>query len=304
MVKHWIMAGALCAAFALGNTKPAGAAVQDTPTSFPLWSPVIPGALGTQDKDIPALTPYLAPADVATGAAIVVCPGGGYAGLATEHEGHRYARWLNSLGISAFVLKYRLGTAGYRHPVMLNDVSRAIRIVRARAGEWHIDPDRVGVMGSSAGGHLASSLLTHYDSGDASSSDTIERQSSRPSLGILCYPVITMQKHAHAGSRKNLLGENPSPELVKFMSSEEQVTSATPPTFIVHTADDKVVPVENALMFATALSAADVPYELHVYPHGAHGMGLGGGRQGIEGQHHPWVASCTAWLKEQGFARK
>lgn len=302
MVKHWMVATAVGALLALSSNFSV-AAEADTPTSFALWSNPAPGAQGTDEKDRPTLTPYQAPADIATGAAMVVCPGGGYSKLAIDHEGHRYARWLNSLGISAFVLKYRLGSDGYRHPAMLDDVSYAIRTVRAGAEGWNVDPNRVGVIGSSAGGHLASSVLTHFDAGDASSNDVNARESSRPDLGILCYPVITMGDHTHAGSRKNLLGETPSAELVKFMSSEAQVTSATPPTFIFHTADDKVVPVENALMFATALSGAGVPYELHVYPHGPHGMGLGGGREGQPGQNHPWVAACEAWLRANKFAR-
>src|SRR5438105_7444638 len=157
----------------------------------PLWPNGAPGALGTEEKDIPAITPYLAAPDAAMGAALVVCPGGGYGGLA-PHEGNDYALWLNQHGITAFVLKYRLGSNGYRHPAMLHDAARAVRLVRARAGQWRIDPHRVGIMGSSAGGHLASTLLTHFDAGKPDADDPVERQSSRPDLGILCYPVVTL----------------------------------------------------------------------------------------------------------------
>lgn len=277
-----------------------------TTTSGPeilLWPDGAPGALGSTDKDKPSLTPWIVSPDKASGAAMVVCPGGGYAGLA-DHEGSDYARWLNEMGISAFVLKYRLGTSGYHHPAMLNDASRAMRIVRSRAGEWHIDPSRIGIIGSSAGGHLASSVLTHFNAGDSSSTDTIEQQSSRPALGILCYPVITMGDQTHKGSKKNLLGENPSADLVHLMSNDEQVTSSTPPTFIFHTADDTVVPVENSLMFATALAGADVPFEMHIYPHGKHGLGLGDGHTWNPAKRHPWVGACEAWLKANGFCHK
>ena len=173
---------------------------------IPLWPSGAPGALGTTDKDIPTLTAFLPAPENATGAAIVICPGGGYGGLA-PHEGEAYAMFLRDMGIAGFVLKYRLGSSGYRHPAMLQDAARAVRLVRANASEWKLDVKRVGIMGSSAGGHLASTLLTHFDSGKADSQDLIERQSSRPDLGILCYPVISMGETGHAGSRKNLLGE-------------------------------------------------------------------------------------------------
>jgi len=267
-----------------------------------LWSGGAPGALGSEDKDVPTLTPWLAPADKATGAAMVVCPGGGYHALA-PHEGADYARWLNEQGIGAFVLKYRLGSGGYHHPAMLNDVSRAIRMVRANAVEWKIDPKRVGVIGSSAGGHLASTALTHFDAGDVNSADLVKRQSSRPDLGVLIYPVITMRSATHGGSRKNLLGENATEDLVKLLSNDEQVTSDTPQTFIYHTTDDSVVPVENALLFAGALSKVGVPYELHVYPHGKHGIGLGT-KEWNPAKRHDWTRACERWLGEMGFGRQ
>ena len=192
-----------------------------------------PARWARADKDIPTLTPFLPAPEKATGAAIVVCPGGGYGGLA-GHEGKDYALWLNELGIAAFVLKYRLGSGGYRHPIMLNDAARAIRPVRARAAEWKLDANRIGIMGSSAGGHLASTLLTHFDAGNPNSDDPIEKVSSRPNLGILCYAVISMTNElTHGGSRNNLLGNNPDDELVKLLSNELQVTKETPPTFSV-----------------------------------------------------------------------
>jgi len=204
----------------------------------------------------------------------VICPGGGYGGLA-NYEGEHYARFLNELGIVGFVLKYRLGSSGYRHPIMLQDAARAIRTLRARAAEWKLNPQRIGIMGSSAGGHLASTLLTHFDSGKPDAADPIDRQSSRPDLGILCYPVITMGEFTHQGSRNNLLGSDPSPELVRELSNELQVTKETPPCFIWHTDEDKAVPVENSLHFAQALRKAGVPFDLHVYQKGVHGLGLG-----------------------------
>ena len=260
--------------------------------SFPLWPDGAPGALGKEEKDIPTLTPFFPDPAKANGATMVVLPGGGYGGLAS-HEGKDYALWLNQAGITAFVLKYRLGSAGYRHPVMLNDAARAIRTVRAHATEWKLDPKRIGIMGSSAGGHLASTVLTHFDAGKSDASDEIEKQSSRPDLGILCYAVITMGEFTHQGSKNNLLGKNPAEDLVKLLSNELQVTPQTPPTFLLHTAEDGAVPVENSLMFAAALHKANVPFELHVYQKGNHGIGLANG--------HPWTHECLNWLKLQHF---
>ena len=267
---------------------------------LPLWPNGAPGALGTAEKDIPTLTPYLPEPDQATGAAIVVCPGGGYGGLA-PHEGNDYALWLNQHGVAAFVLKYRLGSNGYRHPAMLQDAARAVRLARANAGEWKVDPKRVGIMGSSAGGHLASTLLTHFDAGDPNATDPVERQSSRPDLGILCYAVITMGQYTHEGSKRNLLGNSPSPALVDLLSNEKQVTKDTPPCFIWHTWEDGAVPVENSLQFAEALRKAGVPFDLHIYQKGGHGMGLAD--KPPFAHPHPWAADCLFWLKVQGFVR-
>ncbi|MFM1768681.1 MAG: hypothetical protein RJA22_1210 [Verrucomicrobiota bacterium] len=266
----------------------------------PLWPEGAPGALGSKDQDIPTLTPFLPEAGKANGAAIVVCPGGGYGGLAS-HEGQDYALFLTQHGITAFVLKYRLGSHGYRHPRMLQDAQRAVRLVRARAAEWQVDPKRVGIMGSSAGGHLASTALTHFDAGQPDAADPVDRQSSRPDLGILCYPVITMGPDTHAGSKRNLLGDKPEAALVDLLSNEKQVSKETPPCFIWHTWEDKAVKVENALAFATALQKHGVPFDLHVYQQGRHGIGLAD--KPPFGNAHPWSKDLVFWLKVQGFVR-
>lgn len=266
---------------------------------FPLWQGAAPGALGKDANDITTLTPFLAPPAKATGAAIIICPGGAYGALA-PHEGGHYAIWLNEQGIAGFVLKYRLGTNGYRHPVMMQDVQRAIRYVRANAEKWGLNPGRIGVMGSSAGGHLASTALTHFDSGNPGSSDPIDRVGSRPDFGILCYPVITMGPNTHEGSRRNLLGDNPDPSLIELLSNEKQVKKDTPPIFIFHTFEDSAVKVENTLEFAAALRRNGVPFSMHIYPNGAHGMGLGSGQWDPSGRH-PWTQECALWLKELGI---
>lgn len=267
------------------------------PAAIPLWPNGAPGAKGSAPEDIPSIQLYQPPADKANGAAIVVCPGGGYGALAS-HEGHDVAVWLNSIGVTAVVLKYRLGRYGYRHPVMLQDAQRAIRTTRAKAVEWKIDPNRIGIMGFSAGGHLTSTAATHFDAGDANASDPIEKQSSRPDVAIVCYPVITMtDPFVHAGSRKNLLGDTPSPELINLLSNEKQVTEKTPPTFIFHTEDDKGVPVENSLMFAAALRKAKVPYEMHIYETGRHGVGLAKDNPALS----TWPKLLENWLRARKF---
>jgi acetyl esterase/lipase len=264
---------------------------------IPLWPET--ADVGPADNR-PSITVYSPAEGTATGAAMVIFPGGGYGGLA-RHEGEGFARWFAQQGVTAFVVKYRLGSKGHdnRHPAMLHDAARAVRFVRSRAAEWNIDRDRVGVIGSSAGGHLAATILTHFDAGRADDADPIERESSRPTLGILCYPVITMGEYTHGGSRKNLLGPEPSPELIEQLSAERQVTAETPPCFIWHTWEDKGVRVENALLFAQALREKGVRFELHVYEKGGHGMGLGDG--GGKKPPHRWTADCLAWLGERGF---
>lgn len=273
-----------------------------TNLTFPLWPDGAPGALGKEAKDIPTLTVFLPPAEIATGAAMVICPGGGYGHLA-DHEGSHYARWLNQQGIAGFVLKYRLGTGGYRHPAMLNDASRAIRTVRARAEEWKLDSKRVGIIGSSAGGHLASTTITHWDKGNANAADLIEKQSSRPDLAILCYPVISLtSEFTHKGSRDNLLGTNQPGALLQELSAELQVNKDTPPCFIWSTMEDKVVPVENSLQLAAALRRVGVPFDLHVYERGPHGIGLGN-KNFDAPKFHPWTRDCEFWLRERKFSR-
>jgi acetyl esterase/lipase len=229
-------------------------------TAIPLWPNGAPGALGANASDIPTITPYLVDGTNATGAAMVICPGGGYGTLA-GHEGGAYALWFNQHGITCFVLKYRLGSKGYRHPAMLNDAARAMRWVRAHAEEYKIDAHRVGIVGSSAGGHLASTMMTHFDAGDPQAQDVVERQSSRPDLGILCYAVISSGEFTHKGSMQNLLGTNPPPALLKLLSNELQVTTNTPPCFLWTTFEDTVVPMENSLLFAQALRKYHVPLE-------------------------------------------
>lgn len=263
-----------------------------------LWEGDAPGALGQRPLDIPTLTPF--PADKAkdTGASILIFPGGGYSGLA-EHEGTGYAEFFAAQGITAYVLKYRLGSSGYRHPIELGDAARALRMVRMFAKRDGRDPGRIAVIGSSAGGHLASTLVTHFDAGKADSSDPIERESSRPDLGILCYPVISLGEFAHQGSKKQLLGDNPDPELVKTLSNELMVTKDTPPCFLWHTVEDKTVPVENSLLFAAALRKAGGLPSLHIYEKGAHGLGLG--RPGREAP--PWSSQLLYWFKERGFTK-
>ena len=271
---------------------------------FALWPQGAPGALGKEPADVPTLTPYLAPKGRATGAAVIVCPGGGYGRLA-DHEGRPVAEWLNTVGVTAFVLKYRLGPR-YQHPSMLQDAARAIRTVRARAAEWGLDPARVGILGFSAGGHLASTAGTHFDAGRPDAADPVERVSSRPAVMLLIYPVITMRERTHAGSKRNLLGGNPSPELVALLSNEEQVTKETPPAFVVHTVEDAGVPVENSLMFVSALRRAGVPFELHLYERGPHGFGLGTarGERPADPVLSTWPAHAADWLRLHNFAAK
>ena len=267
---------------------------------FPLWPDGAPGALGSAPSDIPTLTFFPADSRRATGAALVICPGGGY-GFLAEHEGSGFAEFFAKSGLACFVLKYRLGSHGYHHPAMLNDAARAVRWVRAHAEDYKIDVKRIGIMGSSAGGHLAATLLTHFDSGDTNAADAVERQSSRPDLGILCYAVITMSSATHGGSKHNLLGSNPSPELVQLLSNETQVTTNTPPCFLWTTFEDQTVPMENTMMFAEALRKNQVPFDLHVYQKGAHGMGLGNHKMPTA-PLHPWTGDCLFWLKQHGYA--
>lgn len=263
-----------------------------------LWPGDAPGALGNEPHDIPTLTPYFVDATDAPTAAMLICPGGGYGHLAA-HEGEDYALFLQAHGIAAFVLQYRLGSNDYRHPAMLQDAARALRTIRANAAEWNIDPHKIGIMGSSAGGHLASTLLTHYDDGNASASDVIEQQSSRPDLGVLCYAVISLDKYGHVGSRANLLGSNPDPALVQYLSNELHVNAQTPPCFVWHTFEDTGVRVENSMAFAAALQRHQVPFDFHIYQKGRHGIGLNDKPPFTN--VHPWAHDLIFWLREQEF---
>ncbi len=261
-----------------------------------LWPSGAPGALGTADEDKPSLTPYLA--KVPNGTAVVVCPGGGYQHLAMDHEGVQIAKWLNSLGISAFVLQYRLGPK-YHHPAMINDAQRAIRTVRSRAAALHIEPNRIGIWGFSAGGHLASTAATHFDSGNAGAADPIDRAGSRPDFAILSYPVISLGEYAHVGSRNNLLGTSPDPKLVEDLSNDLRVTAQTPPTFLFHTTADATVPVENSVRFYLALRKAGVPAEMHIFQNGPHGVGLAP----TDATLSIWGQLLANWLRERGLLR-
>jgi len=262
-----------------------------------LWPDGAPGALGTAPEDRPKITLYHAPAAAASGAGVVVCPGGGYGTLASDHEGKQVAEWLNSLGVSAFVLQYRVGPR-YRHPVPLQDAQRAIRLVRAHAKDFGVDPGRLGILGFSAGGHLAATTGTHFDAGRPGAPDPIDRMGSRPDFMVLAYPVMSMSAaYAHRGSVRNLLGDTPDPQLAEDLSNEKRVTAQTPPAFLFHTADDPGVPVENSLAFAQALHQAGVPVELHVFPKGRHGVGLAPDDPVLS----RWPGLCAAWLRAMGF---
>lgn len=247
----------------------------------------------------PAIEVRLPARGNATGQAVVICPGGAYAGLAYDWEGTDFAGWLNSQGIAAIILRYRLPIDGdvahQKWLVPLLDAQRALRLTRAHATEWAINPAKVGIMGFSAGGHLASTAGTRFDAGNPEATDPVDRLGSRPDFVILVYPVISMAPSTtHGGSRVNLLGENPSDELVRRYSNELQVTAETPPTFLVHAGDDGAVPVANSLLFYQALLDHHVPAELHVYPHGGHGFSLALGK----GRVQDWTQLCARWLKE------
>lgn len=261
-----------------------------------LW----PQNLGKADKDNPTLTMYEPDSGKANGSAIIICPGGAYRGLAA-HEGEDYGRFLTTYGITGFVLKYRHGGGGYKYPEITADAARAIRMVRANAREWRLNPRKIGIMGSSAGGHLASTMMTHFDDGDRSSSDSVERVSSRPDFGILCYPVISMGPIGHTISREQFLGLIPSTELVKLYSNELQVTAATPPCFLWHTYKDSSVSVKNSLEFAKALEENGIPFDFHVYEHGKHGLGLGD--KPPFSNTLPWTKDLIVWLKVRGVIK-
>lgn len=263
-----------------------------------LWPAGAPGALGDAPNDRPRIFPYPAAKEGNARAAVIVCPGGGYGGLAISYEGHDIARWLNGFGVSALVLDYRHRGKGYGHPAPLQDAQRAIRTMRAKASNWGVLPDRIGILGFSAGGHLASSAAVHFDAGSPDAADPIERVSSRPDFAVLCYPVVAFNEpFTHRGSQNNLLGEDADAALVEKMSSEKQVTSQTPPTFLWHTTEDAAVPPENSVVFYLALRKAGVPAELHIYEKGRHGLGLAIDAPGAAS----WPKSCEEWLRGRGL---
>jgi acetyl esterase/lipase len=295
------------------------AALAVEPADLPLWPGEAPGAktptsaetvddstgiLRVGKVQTPTVRAYLPPDDIATGAAVVVLPGGGYSIVAMGHEGYDVAKWLNSIGVAAIVVKYRVSddpAYGYQHPVPLLDAQRAIRLTRSKASDWGIDPDRIGVLGFSAGGHLASTTGTLFDRKLlVRDRDEIDRLSSRPDFMILVYPVISTTKpFGHGGSKRNLLGADPDPGLVRLLSSELNVTEQTPPTFLVHAHNDPVAS-ENSIYFYLALKSAEVPAEIHLYESGGHGFGLGREGQAIAS----WPLRCEEWLRARGTLKK
>lgn len=276
---------------------------QDTPEEMPLWPEGKTPYAKEKDAETGRPKLYLYPVkdeSKRTGCAVVVCPGGGYGGLAIDHEGNQIARWYNERGISAYVLHYRLGSSGHHFPTQLADVQRAIRQVRAHAKEWNHDPERIGVMGFSAGGHLSSMAVTKFDEKAYEPSDDVDKVSARPDFGVLCYPVISTDPEiAHMGSRRNLLGPDKADDeaAAKHVSSELNVTDQTPPTFLFHTAEDSAVPVENSVRFYLALQKHNIPSEMHLYQKGPHGVGLFLGDP-ILGT---WSGHLYDWLRTNGF---
>lgn len=263
---------------------------------MPLWSAGAPGQLAGGEPREPMLYRYLPKPETSTGAAVVVCPGGGYGNLATNHEGEQIAQFYVRHGIAAFVVLYRHAPE-YRHPVPLMDAQRAVRLVRANAGGWGIDPARIGMMGFSAGGHLTATAGTQFVAGDSAAQDPVEQVSSRPDFLILVYPVITFEgPYAHIGSRNNLLGKDASPDLISKMCAQKNVTKDTPPTFLVHSSADEGVPPQNSVLFYLALREAKVPAELHVFERGPHGFGLG---QNDPALAH-WPDLLLEWLRTRG----
>lgn len=279
-----------------------------------LWSGKIPGAIPNTDYKQtvdsednwtkmrfianPTLDMYPAPKKTATGSAVIICPGGAYWGVAIAHEGKEIAQWLNSLGITAFVLKYRLPNDAIMTDKAvgpLQDGQEAIRLVRRHAKEWGINPDKIGIMGFSAGGHLASTLSTHFDEKVYEAADST---SARPDFSLLIYPVISMEESiTHKGSQVNLLGDNPSPERIKYFSNELQVNDKTPPAFLIHSIDDGAVPVQNSIEYALAMEKYHIPCELHIYQSGGHGYGLGKSKN----TESSWPEACRKWLESRGL---
>ena len=262
-----------------------------------LWPEGAPEAMGSDESDTPTIRAYLPPKETATGAGVVICPGGGYGILAYDHEGAQVAKWFNRIGVAGFVLRYRHAPK-YRHPTPIGDAQRALRFVRANSEKFGVAKNRLGVMGFSAGGHLASTSATHFDLGQKDAKDSIDRESCRPDFAVLCYPVISLtEPWGHGGTKKNLLGDNPDPKLIENLSNEKQVTADTPPTFLFHTGEDTGVPVENAIAFYSACVKAKVPAELHVYQIGPHGVGLAP----ADPATHGWKDRLADWMKANAF---
>lgn len=302
-----VLLAVLCLAMAAAAAPPALAQVNPGPP-VPLWPEGVPGHLtggGTEivgeggrisNVHVPTLTPYPAPGGRRSGTAVIICPGGGYNILAADHEGRAPAEWLNSLGVSAFVLKYRLKE--YGHPAPLRDVLRAVRMLRQDAARWGIAPDRVGVLGFSAGGHLAASAGTLFDEPDGRTGAAIDAVSARPDFLVLVYPVIRLiGPNVHTGSGRSLLGADATPEMLERYSLDSRVTKNTPPAFLVHGGTDTAVPPENSVVFYSALRRAGVPAEMHLYREGAHGIGLRPGN----GPMSDWPTRCAEWLAAKGL---
>ena len=275
------------------------------PTTINLWGEKIPGPVSSDPKNVPTLTIQLADKDKANGTTVVICPGGGYSGRATGHEGVQIAAWLNDRGVHAFILKYRtVGESKIPSPLEpgpMLDVQRAIRTVRVKAKDYGVDSNRIGVWGFSAGGHLASTAATHFDDGKADAADPIDKVSCRPDFAILAYPVITMGDKTHGGTRNNLLGKQPNKTLIEFYSNDKQVTSKTPPTFLFHTVEDKGVPIENSRMFKAACEKAGVPVDLVEYEKGQHGVGLG---LNTKLPLAAWSVKLEEWMGKRGLLKK
>lgn len=262
-----------------------------------IWPGGAPGAISNGPPDTPTITIHLPPPGKANGTAVVICPGGAYGGLMMSYEGHDIAQWLNAHGVVGVVLKYRVSP--YRHPAPFQDGQRAIRIARTRAAEWGVDSTRIGMMGFSAGGHLASTVGTHFDAGDPKAKDPLDRVNGRPDFLILIYPVISMGPIGHDGSTRNLLGAAPSAESIDALSNEKHVTAKTRPTFLTHAKTDQAVPSANSALFAAACKSNNVPVEYFELEHGAHGLGCGTGAE-----WEAWQAKCIAWLMMRGLIRE
>ena len=282
---RWLV-GWLLVCLMLGPYQSPRADEAPKPVPKELWPDGAPGG------GKPTITTFLAPKDKANGTAMVVCPGGSYRTLAA-YEGVPVARWLNTIGVAGIVLEYRHSGTGFHHPAPIQDIQRAIRTVRARAQQWKLKPDRIGVLGFSAGGHLSSTAATHFDKGDPKSDDPVEQVSCRPDFAILIYATTNLTDEVtHKGTRRGLLGENPKPELIKLLSNDKHVTVETPPTFLVHSWDDNVVPVENSVLFYMALRRAKVPAEMHLFRKGGHGGSL---------KHNDWPPLAERWLRIEGL---